>query len=73
MRLFNAPPRPPRRDAQLPVQTFDGPLGRRIIETHNSVVREGRRGAAAYDLFDGYSQRLIIHGVPLWRAHTPGH
>jgi len=63
----NAPAAP---EMQLPVQMFDGPLGRRIIETHIWAVREGLRGAAAYDLFDGYSQRLIIHGVPLWRAHT---
>jgi adenylate cyclase len=54
----------------LPLQTFDGALGRRIIETHIWAVREGLRGASAYDLFDGYCQRLVIHGVPLWRAHA---
>jgi adenylate cyclase len=54
----------------LHVETFDGPLGRRIIDTHIWAVREGLRGASAYDLFDGYCQRLVIHGVPLWRAHA---
>jgi adenylate cyclase len=63
----NAPTAP---GMQLRVQTFDGPLGRRIIETHIWAVRQGLSGAAAYDLFDGYCQRLIINGVPLWRAHT---
>jgi adenylate cyclase len=57
-------------DAQLHVPTFDGPLGRAIIETHIWAVREGLDGATAHDLFDGYCQRLVIHGVPLWRAHT---
>ena len=50
--------------------TVDGDLGRRIIETHIWAVREGLRGAVAYDLFDGYCQRLVIHGTPLWRAHA---
>jgi adenylate cyclase len=56
--------------AQLGLTTFDGELGRRIIETHVWAVREGLRGASAYDLFDGYCQRLVIHGAPLWRAYT---
>jgi hypothetical protein len=55
---------------QLAVRSFDGPLGRNIIETHIWAVREGLRGASAYDLFDGYCQRLVIHGVPLWRVHA---
>ena len=50
--------------------SFDGPVGRRIIDTHMWAVREGLRGASAYDLFDGYCQRLVTHGVPLWRAHV---
>ena len=33
------------------------------------AVREGLRGADAYDLFDGYCQRLVIDGIELWRAH----
>ena len=57
-------------DAQPHVKTFDGPLGRAIIETHIWAVREGLSGATAHDLFDGYCQRLVVHGVPLWRAHT---
>jgi len=55
---------------RLPLTTFDGALGRRIVETHIWAVREGLRGASAYDLFDGYCQRLVVHGAPLWRAHT---
>ncbi len=50
--------------------TFDDALGRRIIETHIWAVREGLRGATAYDLFDGYCQRLVVHATPLWRAHV---
>ena len=55
---------PPR----LAVDSFDGPLGRNIIDTHIWAVHQGLRGASAYELFDGYCQRLVIHGVPLWRA-----
>ena len=61
---------PTTHEINLPLQTFDGSLGRRIIETHIWAVREGLRGASAYDLFDGYCQRLVLHGVPLWRAHA---
>ncbi len=56
--------------SRLQLKTFDDELGRRIIETHIWAVREGLRGAAAYDLFDGYCQRLVINGTPLWRAHA---
>ncbi len=56
--------------SQLRLATFDDALGRRIIDTHIWAVREGLRGATAYDLFDGYCQRLVIHGTQLWRAHT---
>jgi len=55
--------------SQLQLTTFDDALGRRIIDTHIWAVREGVRGADAYELFDGYCQRLVIHGTPLWRAH----
>jgi adenylate cyclase len=51
-----------------PPLSFDGPLGRQIIELHTWVVREGISGAAAATLFDGLCQRLVIGGVPLWRA-----
>src|SRR5260370_16245107 len=56
--------------ARLEVKSFDEEVGRGIIETHIWAVREGLRGAAAYDLFDGYCQRLVINGTPLWRAHA---
>ncbi len=56
--------------SQLALATFDDALGRRIIETHIRAVREGLRGATAYDLFDGYCQRLVVGGTPLWRGHT---
>jgi adenylate cyclase len=63
----NAPVAP---EKLLQIPTFDGPLGRRIIETQIWAVREGLNGASAHDLFDGYCQRLVVHGVPLWRAHA---
>ena len=56
--------------SRLRISTFDDALGRRIIETHIWAVREGLRGADAYHLFDGYCQRLVVDGFPLWRAHT---
>jgi adenylate cyclase len=56
--------------AQLPLINFDGPLGRRIIETHIWAVQAGLRGAAGYELFDGYCQRLVIDGIALWRAYA---
>jgi len=59
-------PRPPRKPL-LPV-SFDGPLGRKIIELHVWAVGEGLRGADAAVLFDGLCQRLVGAGVPLWRA-----
>jgi adenylate cyclase len=61
------------RDETLPElrhRTFDDALGRRIVDTHIWAVREGLRGADAYHLFDGYCQRLVIDGAPLWRAHA---
>jgi adenylate cyclase len=56
--------------SQLRLRTFDDVVGRRIVDTHIWAVQEGLRGADAYELFDGYCQRLVIHGTPLWRAHT---
>jgi len=58
--------RPP--GVPLPPLSFDGLLGRQIVDFHIWVVREGIRGAAAAALFDGLCQRLVIAGVPLWRA-----
>src|SRR5215468_7936752 len=49
-------------------QSFDDPLGRKIIELHVWSVGEGLRGTEAALLFDGLCQRLVIAGVPLWRA-----
>ena len=48
--------------------SFDGALGRQIVELYTWVVREGIRGAAADTLFDSLCQRFVIAGVPLWRA-----
>jgi adenylate cyclase len=48
--------------------SFDGPLGRKIIELHVWAVGEGLRGTEAAPLFDGFCQRLVGAGVPLWRA-----
>ena len=60
--------RPPlSRIPPLP-QSFDAPLGRKIIELHVWAVGEGLRGTDAAALFDGLCQRLVDAGVPLWRA-----
>jgi adenylate cyclase len=48
--------------------SFDDPLGQKIIELHVWAVGEGLRGTEAAPLFDGFCQRLVIAGVPLWRA-----
>jgi adenylate cyclase len=56
--------------SELQLRTFDDALGRRIVDTHIWAVRAGLRGADAAELFDGYCQRLVIHGAPLWRAHS---
>ena len=63
--------------SQLRLRTFDDALGRRIVDTHIWAVREGLRGADAYDLFDGYCQRLVdprnaaVAGAqPRWRRCT---
>ena len=48
--------------------SFEGALGRQIVELHTWVVREGIRGAGAAMLFNGLCQRLVTAGVPLWRG-----
>src|SRR3974390_3511231 len=63
-------PSPLDPDANFTLAAFDGALGERIVDTHIWAVREGLRGAAAHELFDGYCQRLVAHGTPLWRAHS---
>jgi len=55
-------PDPPR-----PI-SYDGALGQQIIELHVWAVGQGLRGIAAAELFDGLCERLVIAGVPLWRA-----
>jgi adenylate cyclase len=60
----DAPQTPPQ------LRTFDDALGRRIIDLHVWAVRAGLHGDTAYELFDGFCQRLVIEGVPLWRAFT---
>ena len=65
-----SPDRPERALSEPQLRSFDDALGRRIVDTHIWAVREGLRGADAYHLFDGYCQRLVIDGTPLWRAHA---
>jgi adenylate cyclase len=50
--------------------SYDGLLGRRIIDLHVWVVRQGLLGMAAAELFDGFCQRIVAAGVPLWRGFT---
>src|SRR5258708_28237376 len=63
MRDASRPPRVP-----LHLQSYDGTLGRQVIDLHVWAVDQGLRGAAADALWDGFCQRLVIAGVPLWRA-----
>ena len=56
------------RSPQVPPLSFDGALGRKIVELYRWVVGEGIRGAGADTLFEGLCQRLVIAGLPLWRA-----
>jgi adenylate cyclase len=65
-----SPPDGPPQDEPAERRTFDDALGRRIVDLHIWAVNEGLRGAAAYDLFDGFCQRLVAAGVPLWRAYA---
>ena len=65
-----APASPRDTSLPVPVQTFDDALGRRIVAMHIWAVTHGLRGASAYALFDGYCQRLVVDGTPLWRAHA---
>ncbi len=50
------------------VLALDPALARRIVDVHIWAVRRGLRGADAPSLFDGFCQRLVDIGVPLWRA-----
>ena len=58
-----APELPP-----LHVLSLDPALGRKIIDVHIWAVRQGLHGAAVDALFDGFCQRLVIAGLPLWRG-----
>src|SRR6516165_4442981 len=53
-----------------PPISFDGPLGRRIIDLHVWAVRQGLLGTAAAELFDGFCRRLVEAGLPLWRGYA---
>jgi adenylate cyclase len=56
-------PEPP-----LHVLSLDPALGRKIIDVHIWAVRQGLRGATVDELFDGFCQRLVVAGLPLWRG-----
>jgi adenylate cyclase len=56
---FPLPPQP---------RSFADSLARKINEVHVWSVRAGLRGTEVGLLFDGLCQRLVIAGVPLWRA-----
>ena len=64
--------REPSRPSRVPLhlQSYDGALGRQIIDLHVWAVDQGLHGAAADALWDGFCQRLVIAGVPLWRAQA---
>jgi adenylate cyclase len=48
--------------------SYDDTLGRQIIELHIWAVGQGLRGTPAAELFEGLCERLVMAGVPLWRA-----
>ena len=48
--------------------SYDGALGRKIIDLHIWAVQQGLRGAPTDRLFDGFCGRLVAAGVPLWRG-----
>jgi adenylate cyclase len=50
------------------LQSYDGAVGRNIIDLHVWAVRQGLQGLPSEALFDGFCQRLVIAGVPLWRG-----
>ena len=62
--------RDPPRSIEVPLRpiSYDGALGRLIIELHIWAVGQGLRGTAAAELFEGLCERLVMAGVPLWRA-----
>ncbi len=62
--------RDPPRSIAIPPHpiSYDDALGRQIIELHIWAVGQGLRGTPAAELFEGLCERLIMAGVPLWRA-----
>ena len=56
----------PRASALIP--SYDGALGRRIIDLHVWAVGAGLRGATADVVLAGLCKRLAEAGVPLWRV-----
>jgi adenylate cyclase len=63
------------QDVSLPLPallpgSFDGLLGRRIVDLHRWAVGAGLRGTSTADLFAGFCQRLMDDGVPLWRGYA---
>jgi adenylate cyclase len=60
----------PDPEPQFAIADLDSALAQKIVDIHIWAVREGLRGAAAQELFDGYCQRLVVNGTPLWRAHS---
>ncbi len=57
-------------ETKFAIADFDGAQAQRIVDMHIWAVNEGLRGVVAAELFDGYCQRLVAHGSPLWRAHS---
>jgi adenylate cyclase len=51
-----------------PAIDHDGAPRRQIIELHVWAVGQGLLGTGAAELFDGFCQRLVHGGLPLWRA-----
>ncbi|RBP03099.1 adenylate/guanylate cyclase [Roseiarcus fermentans] len=60
----------PAGEATFAIADLDSTLAQRIVDVHIWAVKAGLRGADAPELFDGYCQRLVINGTPLWRAHS---
>jgi adenylate cyclase len=58
-RPFRSPSRP---------SSFDGTLGRQIIELHIWAVEQGLHGVTAERLVNDLCRHLVEAGVPLWRA-----
>ncbi len=60
----------PDDETKFSVEDLGGALARRIVDLHMWAVRQGLAGVAFPALFDGYCQRLVTHGAPMWRAHA---